>query len=69
MKTKFAFSWRDKISKFATPAATFSAMKFDPSRAGTQTRKGEIYAKIGVNLKETDEKTKIYLYSCRGIYF
>ena len=49
--------------------ATFSAMKFDPSRVGAQARKGEIYAKIGVNLKETDEKTKIYLCSRRGIYF
>nr|WP_314389796.1 hypothetical protein [uncultured Campylobacter sp.] len=69
LKTKFAFSWRDKISKFATPAATFSAMKFDSSRVGAQARKGEIYAKIGVNLKETDEKTKIYLCSHRGVYF
>ena len=57
------------MPRFATWAATFSAMKFDPSRVGTQPYKGEIYAKIGVNLKETDEKTKIYLCSCRGVYF
>nr|WP_314904577.1 hypothetical protein [uncultured Campylobacter sp.] len=50
-------------------AATFSAMKFDSSRVGAQAHKGEIYAKIGVNLKETDEKTKIYLCSRRGVYF
>ena len=69
LKTKFAFSWCDKTLKFAISTATFSAMKFDPSRVGAQVRKGKIYAKIGVNLKGTDEKTKIYLCFCRGVYF
>ncbi|WP_163026529.1 hypothetical protein [Campylobacter showae] len=36
LKTKFAFSWRGKTSKFATPAATFSVMKFDSTQVAAR---------------------------------
>ncbi|MGP1534376.1 MAG: hypothetical protein ACTTJF_09945, partial [Campylobacter sp.] len=51
-KAELVFFRCNKISRFATSTGTFLAMKFDPSQVGAQARKGEIYAKIGVNLKE-----------------
>ena len=57
-KAELVFFRCGKISKFAIPAATFSAMKFNPSQVAVQARKGEIYAKIGANKRGKMPKLK-----------
>ncbi|EET79080.1 hypothetical protein CAMSH0001_1160 [Campylobacter showae RM3277] len=44
-KTELVFFRCGKIPRFATRAATFSAMKFDPSRVGAQARKAKFMLK------------------------